>query len=440
MRWFGLGAKKAKVEKALSQPTSRGGWLPVIRESYAGAWQQNVTVDRDTALTYFAVFSCMTLIASDVAKLGLRLLTLDQNGIWVEATSPAHSPVLRKPNSIQNRIQFWDHYMLSKLSAGNVYVLKGRDNRNVVTSLHILDPHRVQPLVSPQGEVFYRLSTDNMAGIEDETTVPASEIIHDRMNTLYHPLVGLSPLAAAGVAAMQGATIQSDSTNFFANRGVPGGVLSAPGAISDETATRLKTYWETEFKGENAGRIAVLGDGLAFVPMRATAVDSQLVEQLKWTADIVCSVFHVPPYKIGIGEMPKYDNIQSLNTEYYSQALQSLIEAAELALDEGLNLPEGTRTQFNIDDLLRMDSVSQMEFLKQGVGAGIMAPNEGRKRVGLGPVAGGDSPYLQEQNYSLEALSKRDALPPATPAKQRKATRKRTAKKAPAKQTRKVKK
>ncbi|WP_323008938.1 hypothetical protein [Paracoccus sp. (in: a-proteobacteria)] len=42
---------------------------------------------------------------------------------------------------------------------------------------------------------------------------------------------------------------------------------------------------------------------------------------------------------------------------------------------------------------------------------GIFSPNEMRRRFDLGPKKGGDSPMLQEQNYSLEALAKRDARP-----------------------------
>ncbi|MNV75883.1 hypothetical protein D3C71_1692080 [compost metagenome] len=38
-----------------------------------------------------------------------------------------------------------------------------------------------------------------------------------------------------------------------------------------------------------------------------------------------------------------------------------------------------------------------------------MAPNEQRFKLGLPPKPGGDSPMLQQQNYSLEALAKRDA-------------------------------
>src|SRR5690606_1105217 len=215
-----------------------------------------------------------------------------------------------------------------------------------------------------------------------------------------------------GLAAMQGHNIQTDSTNFFANRGIPGGVLTAPGAISDETAKRLKEYWETNFTGENAGKVAIAGDGLKFEPMRMTAENAQVIEQLRWSAEVVCSVFHVPPYKIGIGQQPSYNNIQALNVEYYSQALQVLIEAAELCLAEGLGLQSKLSIGFDIRQLLRMDGQTQINRLKEGIGAGIMAPNEGRAELNLQPVKGGETPYLQQQNFSLAALAERDQNKP----------------------------
>ncbi|EBB2812037.1 portal protein [Salmonella enterica] len=39
----------------------------------------------------------------------------------------------------------------------------------------------------------------------------------------------------------------------------------------------------------------------------------------------------------------------------------------------------------------------------------ILTPNEARKSENLPPLAGGDSLYLQQQNFSLEALARRDA-------------------------------
>jgi HK97 family phage portal protein len=406
MRLLGLQITKAPVE-ASSVEDSRG-WWPIVREAFTGAWQRNVEVDSAAVVAFHAVFACMTLIASDIAKLRVKLVQQDEGGIWSETTNPAYSPVLRKPNRYQTRIQFWENWVLSKLARGNTYVLKGRDNRGVVNALYVLDPNRVKPLVTPGGDVYYELKTDNLAGIKAETVVvPASEIIHDRFNCLFHPLVGISPIYANGLAATQGMRIQNNSATLFGNASKPGGLLIAPNRIDPENATRLKEYWDQNFTGDNAGKIAVLGDGLQYVGLTVNPVDAQLIEQLKWTAEVVCSTFHVPPYKIGVGALPSYNNVQSLNVEYYSQCLQSLIEAAEVCLDEGLGTGEKLGSEFDTDNLLRMDSVTQMEVLDKG--KNLMTPNEGRKKLDLKPVTGGDAVYRQQQDYSLEALAKRDA-------------------------------
>lgn len=430
MRVFGMELFRAKASSPASLspvPTAnRGnwGWWPfgVVNEPFTGAFQRDIAWTADTVLAHHAVYACITLISNDVGKLRPKLVELDADGIWTETRSSAFSPVLRKPNRYQNYIQFKEWWTTSKLLRGNTYALKQRDERKVVEKLYLLDPQRVTVMVAPDGSVFYSLQSDNMAGKMDvKNIVPASEIIHDRMNCLFHPLVGISPLFACGLAANMGLKILENSSHFFNNGSNPGGVLSAPATIPQATADRIKEHWDKNYGGENAGKVAVLGDGLKFEPMRMTNEDSQLIEQLKFTAEMVASAFHVPPFKIGIGAAPSHNNTEILNSIYYSDCLQSHIEQFELCMDEGLGIGEDNPkdggkiygVELETDSLLRMDMVSQMAALKEGIGAGIMKPNEARSRINLKPVPGGDTPYLQQQNYGLEALARRDAIAPA---------------------------
>jgi len=403
----------------LSALSGRGGWWNVIREAYTGAWQQNVEVRVDNVLTYGAVFACVTLIASDIAKLMHRLVEEDQHGIWTPVDVAAFSPVVRKPNRYQTRIKFIEQWITSKLIHGNTYVLKERDNRGTVRALYVLDPTRVTPLVAPDGSVYYELRRDDLSGLPNEipVTVPAKEIIHDTMVCLFHPLIGVSPIFACGLAALQGLSIQGNSNKFFANGSNPGGILTAPGVILQETADRLKAYWDANFTGDNVGKVAILGDGLKYEAMSVNAADAQLIEQLNWTGINICSVFHVQPYMISIGPPPPYANIEPLYIQYHSQCLQSLIENFELVYDEGIGLGRefGNRygTEFDLTDLMRMDTVSKTTAASAAISSGGMSPNEARKRYfDLGPVPGGDTPYLQQQNFGLAALADRDAHQP----------------------------
>jgi len=70
-------------------------------------------------------------------------------------------------------------------------------------------------------------------------------------------------------------------------------------------------------------------------------------------------------------------------------------------------------TEFYVEDLFYMDAMSRTKAANESIGSGALAPNEARKKYfGVGSVPGGDSPYLQQQYYSLEALAARDADQP----------------------------
>lgn len=426
MRILGLDIRRspklAKKRLGLLQTVSgRGGWTSIIGESFTGAWQRNVTINNEEVITNPIVWSCATLIASDISKLWLNLVERDANGIWTETESPAFSPVLRTPNRNTTRVKFYEYWMLSKLLRGNTFALKARDGRGMVTALYVLDSSRVQVLCAPDGSLFYQLSADMFAGIENDITVPAREIIHDIMVPLFSPYIGVSPIFAAGMAAMQGLKIQQQSALLFANGSNPGGVLTSPHAISNEAAERIKTHWETNYSGAaNVGRVAVLGDGLTYEPMTMTAVDAQLIDQLKWSDERICACFHVPGYMVGIGPPPPYTDIQSINLQYYTQALQNPIENLEELLDKGLEMPTAPRrlgTEFDLDALARMDTRTQVDNATKGILGGLFTPNEARADFDRKPVEGGDTVYLQQQQYSLSALSRRDnaAPAPATP-------------------------
>lgn len=394
-----------------------GGWFPLVREPYAGAWQRNKEWTTDSVLAHEAVYACVTLISQDIGKLRPKLVEQQDGGIWREVENTAHSPVLRRPNRFQNYQQFKEAWITCKLIHGNTYVLKRRDARGVVQAMYLLDPSRVTVLVAPDGQVLYELRQDNLAGVQREVTVPASDIIHDRINALWHPLVGVSPIFAAGMAAHMGLNIERNSTAFFGNGSNLSGILSAPQEISTTKANELTEVWNSQAKGDLSGFVAVLGNGLKFEPMRMSAVDAQLIDQLRWGAEAICRAFHVPPFKLGIGPQASYQNPEALNGIYYSDCLQTHIEAWELCMDEALGLT-GTTTgrrlgvELDLDGLLRMDSATQIKTLAEGVKGAIYAPNEARAKLDLPPKPGGDTPYMQQQNYSLAALDERDRNDP----------------------------
>ncbi len=380
-----------------------------IHEPFTGAWQQNVTMPSATSpLAFSAVYCCITGIASDIGKLPMNLMRELDNGVWEKINNSPFLTVLRKPNHYQTRIQFLEQWIISKLEAGNTYVAMERDNRGIVVRMYVLDPAKVWPLVASNGDVYYQLSSDYLNTITEPIVVPASEIIHDRMESLWlgNPLIGVSPLYACAATVGLGNSIQANSQTFFQNASQPGGMLSAPGRISNETAERMKASFESRFSGVNIGRLFVAGDGLEFKPFALTADQSQLVEQLQWSVEDVARAFHYPIYKLDNSKLPPYsgNNIQTLNMQYLSDCLQKHIEAIELLIETAFELPSGLHVELDTEVLLRMDAQTQYRTISEGIRGQWLAPNEGRAKVNLPPVKGGEFPRAQMQYISLPQL------------------------------------
>ena len=395
--------------------TALGGGWHRIHEPFTGAWQRNMSkiVHRDVT-NYSTVYACMSRISSDIGKLPFSVKRRDSNGLWTDDRHQTVSALLKRPNAYQTPAQFREAWVLSKLSTGNTYVLMQRE-RNVVTRLWVLDPARVQPMIAESGDVFYQLKygtgnnllPENYPG--DELIVPASDIIHDREMALHHQLVGVGPLAAAYLAASKNIEIQSNAEACFRNAAQPGGILTAPAGMSDEDAQLVKDYWQKEQTGDNVGKVAVIGADMKFTPFAFKAADSQMVEQLRYTDEQISHAFGIPPFKVGIGSIPAGLKVDDLNQMYYADALQARIEAR--ADRRPFRRGDDVGVELNLEPLLRMDAQKLGEVEGQLVKDGIKAPNEARRRFGLAPLTGGDSVYLQQQNYSMEALAKRDSSP-----------------------------
>lgn len=415
---FGALRNAASRQKALNPVPQRGGWWRIM-EPFAGAWQRNQEEECGTVLTYPTLYAAIMRIAKDIGKLPFVLKEKQGSGIWMEVENAAYSPVLRKPNHYQTAQQFREQWQVSKLTQGNTYILKGRDERSVVNKLYPLDPFRVKPLVSDSGAVWYELQTNNLSLIPeggDPLIVPARDIIHDREICLFHPLIGVPPVAAANWAVVKNLRILRSAAEFFGNNAQPSGILTAPGQIQDDTAKRLADYWNANFTGRNAGRVAVVGDDLKFTQLSQKSVDSQMVEQLRYSDNQIAQPFGIPPFKLGIGDLPAGLKADDINILYHSDALSDRIEAMENLLDEALSLPNTLGIWQDISPLMRMDEGKQADVVTKLISGKANTPDEGRFRLGYGPTAGGDTLWGQHQDYPLGVLADRNDLAPVAPA------------------------
>jgi len=402
-----------------------GGAGVAPRETYAGEWQNSSResggAQRKSPLSHSAVYTCINNIGSDISKLPLRVMRPRATG---EGREPhVNHPLTRlftKPNNYQTSLQFLQHYLGSKLWTGNAYTILFRDARGVPESMHALDPTTVTPAVTEEGSVWYHVKADRLNRLTEDLYIPARDIIHDRAITLFHPLIGVSPLYAAAVSASIGNSISANSDQFFQNMSRASGTLTAPGEIPPPTADRLKREWDGNYSGLGFGKVAVLGSGLEWKPLTINAADAQLIEQLRFTVEDIGRVYRVPSFMLGETKLT-YRNSEQLARMYYQGCLSYHIEALEQCFNQKFEVSGGVEIEFDLSPLFRLETDLRYDTHSKALNAGIKSINEVRADEDLPPVKGGEEPRLQMQYVPLStinaaAAAAMGAKPPGTPA------------------------
>lgn len=416
MRLFGFDIARANGplvstrEKALSPINDyRGGWRTIF-EPFTGAWQRNKEEKRETILCYPTLYACLDSISSDIGKLPFTVRRQNEDKIWVTVRDKT-TDLLAHPNHYQTEQQFRECWLLSKLIHGNTYVLIARDNRGNPQYLYILDAWRVMPMVSESGEVFYQINYPDASNLlpadypAQLLIIPAADIIHDRMNTFHHQLIGVPPICAAHWPAVKNLKILKNSTDFFTNGANPGGILTAPAGMSDKDAEAVKAYWNTEFSNDKSGNVAVIGADMKFTSFAFKSADSQMVEQMRYSDEQICQPFGVSPFIVGIGSIPAGLKADDMMGFYYQRALQKHIEAMEALLNQGLALAYPMTVELDLEPLLRMDPQKRAEVWGKLANDGVATPNESRLSFNLTPLDGGDTVYMQQQDFPLDQVS-----------------------------------
>lgn len=388
-----------------------------IEEPFTGAWQRNIGARAESSIENFAAFACVTQTANDVSKLEIEIKKRMQHGVWKVDYSRKYRylrDLFDHPNPNQNIQDFLFRWVTSLQTFGNAFVFVDWDGE-IPVGMYLLDPCRVAVERSNDGEIFYRVSADRVIGLYQDFVFTSEQIIHHRINPIFDDMIGIPPLLAAMIHIMSSNEQGKTAFEFYKNAARPSGILIAPNDINEEEVKQLKEDMTNATTGrQNAGRLFVISGGVQYQQLSQSAHDQQLIEQMKFNAEAICACFHVPTYMI-LGNAPSYNNIEALSQEYFQKALQFIIVGIEKNLYRGLRLnqtADDIYPEFNLHNLLRMDKTSRYKSYGEGIKAGWMTPNEARAQEDLEPLEGGDTAYMQQQNYSLAALAARDATNP----------------------------
>ena len=347
------------------------------------------SVTPDTAQGVSAVYACVQAIAETTASLPLILFRRGEDGDRERAADhPLYRVLHDQFNPEMTALEGREYLQASVLLKGNGFakIVRGWDGQ--VRELWPLNPDNVQVQRTSSGLV-YDYTKDGVL-----TRLLSHEVLHLRHRLGDDGVMGVSPIAAArGVVELAQAE-NEHGRNTFTNGAKLLGVLKFPGRLKPEQRTAIAASWASQHAGGgNAGRTAILEEGVDFQALSMTLEDAEWIAARQFSVEEVARLFRVPPTVIGDLRNGNYSNSVEMARQFVTQTLRRHLVAWEQAIAAKCLTEAGRRTYFaehQVEGLLRGDSANRAAFYSSGISDGWMLRSEARKLENLPALPGVD--------------------------------------------------
>ncbi len=391
-----------------------GGWLSADAGRHTNWWQNGYSLEQVGSSAM--VEACVSAYAQTIA------MCPGNHWSWTETkgreriVTSALTRLLRFPNEYQSISDFLLNATRSLLLEGNAYALAQRNDRFEIIALHLMHSDSSGAQVAENGEIFYHLAgnavVDAMLG-QKKIVVPSRDVLHLRLHTPRHPLLGESPIAAASMQLAAGSAALQQQIQFYLNQARPSFVLSTDQVLKIEQARELRGLWNEQAAGMAQGGTPILTAGLKATAISVSQVDSQLADILKLSDQAIANVFRVPLQKLGIGSTT-YSSTEALNSDWLASGLGFMLNHIEEAMGLMFKLKgqPDEYLEFDTSALLRSSFKERIEAYAAATKGGVFSRNEARREFELKPVGGGDEPWVQQQDIPLSVAYDNAKNPP----------------------------
>ena len=362
-------------------------------------------VNERTAMQITAVYACIRILSESVAQLPLHLYKYNGAGGKERATEHTLYKLLHdEPNPEMTSFVFRETLMTHLLLYGNAYAQIIRNGKGEVLALYPLMANRMTVDRDDKGQLFYQYQHSN-----DEANTMKGAMVKLKPNEVFHVvglsadgIVGYSPIAMAKNAIGMSIACEEYGSKFFNNGAVPGGVLEHPSTLSKPE--QVRESWQSTFGGStNAGKVAVLEEGMKYHSISIPNNEAQFLETRKFQLNEIARIFRIPPHMIGDLDKSSFSNIEQQSLEFVKYTLEPWITRWEQAISKSLltdNEKKDYFVKFNLEGLLRGDYQSRMNGYAVARQNGWMSANDIRTLENLDQISEeeGGNAYLVNGN------------------------------------------
>ncbi|WP_324700067.1 phage portal protein [Pasteurella multocida] len=359
-------------------------------------------VSPQTAEALPAVMNAVTVISESVAAMPCYLYKLKGDGRERVVDHPIDYLLNEMPNRNQTPYQFKYTMMRHCLLNGNAYAVIGWNKKGEPESLTPYTPSAVNVQRLVGGKYIYQI-TD----LDGKTkNYLQDEVLHLRHSSL-DGFMGRSPVTVCREAIGLGLAQQRHGASVMKNGLMASGLISTSEWLDDAKAQKAIKALERYKGAKNAGKTPVLEGSMEYKQLGMTNQDAEWLESRNFTISDIARIFNISPIFLQDYSNSSYANFSEASRAFLSQTLRPWLTNFEQQLKDALmvdvNNPTAPRylIEFDTSDLLRISQTERFSSYDVAIKAGVMSPNEVRKREGLPPYVGGDE-FSQAWKQTVE--------------------------------------
>lgn len=389
-----LGGDAAALRSSLENPnTTLSDPAPWLIAAAGGASATGVSVTPESAMRLSAVYSCVRVIAEDIASLPLHVYRPLKRGKEQAKDAVAYRVLHDAPNAMMTSFAWREMAMAHVLLWGRAYAEIEFNRRGDVIGLWPIAPWLVRPQLVPGGmDLQYKVTLPNRG-----LTLPSWKVL-DLPGLSFDGLNALSVIGAARNAVALGMAAEEFGGRFFGNSSRPAGYLKIPPGVKAGDAKDVLKSWNDSNRGlDNAGRTAVLMAGAEWQQIGLTNDEAQFLETRKFQVTEIARMFRVPPHMIADLDRATFSNIEHQALQYVVHTLRPWLVRIEQELKRKLFADSDLTPEFSVQGLLRGDIKARSDYYVKGRQWGWLSANDVRELENQNPIEGGDT-YLTPAN------------------------------------------
>lgn len=377
---------------------SDSGLVSVQRPWLAGRVYDSIALYNGEYLTYEQIYerqpelrTAVDFLARSIAQVPIHAFERVSDDERRRISTGPLAETLDRPDPMITRSRWLGALVRDLAIYDAAYLVKVRGEGGRVALVR-LPPSTVELV----GENWLRPESYKVHGTAGTTEFPAAAVIDIHGYNPSDPRKGLSVIETLRRVLAEQAAAGRYRENYWVNSARMSGIIERPQAAptwSDAARHRFRAEFEAAYTGAAAsGRTLVLEEGMQYRPVSFSARDSQYLESYQLSRELVCAAYGIPSGLL-LGE-GTYASLSEQHRQLYQDTLAPWLvwiqEELEAQLLPEFELPANTYLEAALQAKLAGSFQEQAVILSSSIGAPFLTRNEGRARLNLPPIDGGD--------------------------------------------------